>query len=833
MPQPKLVGQNYTTPDLVAKVTGRARFSDDYRVDGMLFAKLLLSPMPHAKVVRIDTSAALAMPGVKAIITADDLPKPQAGVSDLGVTIEVDVHNKRALTNEPLYEGEPILAVAAVDELTAAEAIEKIVVEFEALPFVVDPLDSLRPGGPNARTDGNVWMRKAGESGAAPFSALTVGEIKWTEADFAEAAAGRLPQGKAGFEWSFGDVDAAFKDAALVLDETFVTSNVSHQTLEARSATAYWQNGKLFMHCSTQSTVQTIGAVAQLVGIKPEEVVVISEYTGGGFGSKITADVYTAIPALLSKKANAPVLMRVTRNDEHYIGGARPAFQGRVKMGFAKDGRVTAMDMFVICDNGPYEAQGDGGISGYIGSLLYQPAAMKFRSLNVLTNTPPRISQSQPGGMQAVALIDPIVAKAAKQLGLDQVAVRKLNAPTGRPMAGPPAPAKGGIPATSVFLREALDKGAELFDWESRKARSGGRRTGTTVRGIGVGVSGFFAGSAGFDGLLLIKPDGTLQVQSGIGNFGSESVSDVHRVAAELLGVPWEKVEIVWGNTSKHLPWSCISGGSQTTHAMTRAAHAAAMDATKKLQQIAARALGGAAESYTVADGRVSSGGRSLTLADAAKKAIEYGGTFDGHELPADINTQTKASATALAGQGLMGVARDNYPQGGQPFSFVAGFAEVEVDVETGKYTLLDYLAVADVGTVLHPNSLGGQILGRSTLGIAHAIGQKWVYDKHYGVPLATRFYQNRPPTILDVPQKMAWHAMNIPDPFTPVGSRGIGEPPVGAGASAILNALRDAVGDAALRRAPVSLDVILTSLDEHYTLDWAFPAEHRLRADV
>jgi CO/xanthine dehydrogenase Mo-binding subunit len=180
-----------------------------------------------------------------------------------------------------------------------------------------------------------------------------------------------------------------------------------------------------------------------------------------------------------------------------------------------------------------------------------------------------------------------------------------------------------------------------------------------------------------------------------------------------------------------------------------------------------------------------------------------------------------------------MGVARDNYKVAGQPFSFVAGFAEVEVDVETGKYALLDYLAVADVGTVLHPRSLGGQILGRSTLGIAQAIGQKWVYDKHYGVPLATRFYQNRPPTVLDVPRHMQWHAMDIPDPFTPVGSRGIGEPPVGAGFSAIVNALRDAAGDAATRRSPVSLDMILTALDDHYTMDWAFPSEHWLRTDV
>jgi len=140
---------------------------------------------------------------------------------------------------------------------------------------------------------------------------------------------------------------------------------------------------------------------------------------------------------------------------------------------------------------------------------------------------------------------------------------------------------------------------------------------------------------------------------------------------------------------------------------------------------------------------------------------------------------------------------------------------------------------VADVGTVLHPRSLGGQILGRSTLGIAQAIGQKWVYDKHYGVALATRFHQNRPPTILDIPKRMRWDAVNIPDPFTPVGSRGIGEPPVGAGFSAVFNAIRDAVGDNAMRRSPVTLDVILTSLDEDFPLDRAFPAEHRLRTDV
>ena len=138
----------------------------------------------------------------------------------------------------------------------------------------------------------------------------------------------------------------------------------------------------------------------------------------------------------------------------------------------------------------------------------------------------------------------------------------------------------------------------------------------------------------------------------------------------------------------------------------------------------------------------------------------------------------------------------------------------VEVDVETGHYHIVDFLAVADVGTVLHPHSLGGQVLGRSILGIGHAIGQKWVYDQHYGVPLAKRFYENKPPTILDVPQKMAWEALGIPDPETPVGARGIGEPPVASGCCAVLNALSDALGDDVFRRAPVTADVILTSLE-------------------
>jgi xanthine dehydrogenase molybdenum-binding subunit len=827
----KLIGKDYSTVDLVAKVTGKAKYAEDFRADGMLFCKLALSPMPHARVRSIDASKALAMPGVKAILTENDLPAPADSINDNGTVILANPMGYRALSNEPLFQGQPILAVAAVDELTAAEAIEKIRIDLEPLPFVVDPLETLRPGGPNARTNGNAWVRlppPPPQPGKPPsVTPPELQTVKWTKEDFEEFEKGRMPMGKPSEQWKVGDIDAGFKNAALVLDETFVTPNTSHQCLETRTAMAYWQNGKVYVHSGTQSTAQTVPAIARWLGVDVSNVVFISEYTGGGFGSKVTADITLVIPALLSKKTGAPVMMRISREEEGYIGRGRPSILGRMKVGFSKEGRITALDMFTICDNGPYDMVGDAFSSGRIVSVLYQPQAMRWRSVTVLTNTPPRSPQSSPGGMQGIAIIEPLLAKAARKLGVDQVALRRMNAPEGKAVFGPLANGKQAY-ATSAFIKEALDRGSEQFKWNQKKLTTG-KRNGSKVRGIGVSMSCYSGGTTGYDGLVVIKPDGRVYIQSGVGNLGTASWTDVHRVVAEYVGVPWEKCDITWGNTSKNLPWTCPSGGSQTTHAMTRAAHAVSMDAIKKLQEIAAKDLGGKPEDYVVANERVArkGGGAGMSLAKAAQRAIQLGGAYDGHELPKDINKFTVVSANALAGQGLLAVAKDNYPHDGNTFSYVATFAEVEVDVETGQYRIIDFLAYADVGTVLHPKALGGQILGRSILGIGHAIGQKWVYDQQYGIALAKRFHHTKPPTILDVPEQMAWGAVELPDPETPIGARGIGEPPVGGGCAAILNALSDALGDEIFRRAPVTADVILASFEA------GRPMQHPLRSNI
>ena len=523
-----------------------------------------------------------------------------------------------------------------------------------------------------------------------------------------------------------------------------------------------------------------------------------------------------AIPALLSKKANAPVMMRVSREEESYFGRARTNMAGRVKAGFAKDGRILALDLFIVQDNGPYGPMGDHRSAGNAASLVYQPAAMRWRAVNVLTNTPPRTQQRSPGPMQANGICEGVITKAAKQLGIDQVAIRRFNSPEGKASYGPPDAKGQRRHITSAFVKEALDRGVQQFDWAARVARVQARGLARRCMAWASRSDSHPAGSIGFDGLMTLRPDGYLHVQSGVGNLGTHSVIDLARVAAEVLDLPWEKVVVNWGDTSKGLPWTCLSVGSQTTHAMTRANHAGAMDLKRKLQEIAARDLGGSPDDYTIGGERVFRQVESVERAhlrprgharDRARRP------FDGHELPADIHAVTKAAAALHVGQGVMGVAKDNYPRDGDTYSFVAGFAEVEVDVETGEVRLVDFLSVGDVGTVVNPRSLIGQLNGGICLGVAHALHQKLVYDPHYGLSLARRFHHNKPITILDVPAKMRAVALDIADPETPVGARGVGEPPVGAGFGAVLNAIADAIGVDAFRRAPVSADIVLMSL--------------------
>jgi CO/xanthine dehydrogenase Mo-binding subunit len=781
-----LLGKDFTPPDVRAKVTGRAKYAEDFRAEGMVFCRLLTSPMPHGRVNGIDASEALAMDGVVGVLTADEVPTLPAPQDPI-------------LSNEPMWVGQPILAVAAVDETTAHEAIEKIVLDIEPLPFLIDPLEGLYPGGPDARSGGNVAGRR-----------LELQTIKWTARDFAAAGEGQLPMGMPAAEWSYGDLQAGFAAAELVLEENFITAGNSHHSMEPRTAMAYWENGRCHLHGSSQSGSFPVPAIAGWLGISPADLVFIAEFCGGGFGSKGGPYPAITIPAHMSRKIGRPVMMRVSRHEEYGFGSARAGFQGRIRLGFAADGRVTAVDMYIVQDNGPNTGFPDMMSAADNVAIVYTPEAMRFRGIPVLTNTPQRGPQRGPGQNQMAAAVEPLIDKAARALGLDQVAIRRINAPDNDTRYG-----GHQDPVTSAYLREALDKGAEQFGWQAKRALSG-RRSGSKVIGVGVGQAYHSGGSNGFDGLVRITPDGMLNIHTGVGNLGTFSHSGTARVAAEVLHCAWEKCVVQRGDTRKHLPWNLGQFGSNTAYTMSRTNYVAAMDALMKLKEIAALDLGGTADDYDVADETVfltSDPTQSLSYAAAARRAIELGGKYSGEEMPEDLNDMTKASVAALAGTGLIGVAKDNLERVGTVLALAAGFMQIELDLETGKFEILDYLGVADCGTVIHPMSLATQIKGGAVMGIGMASSERIIIDPQNGLPANVGLYQAKPPTYLDVPNVMGWAAVDLPDLQNPVGVKGIGEPIQGCAAAALLCAISDALGGHVFNRTPVVPDMILNAV--------------------
>lgn len=575
---------------------------------------------------------------------------------------------------------------------------------------------------------------------------------------------------------------------------------------------AYWQNGRCFLHCSVQSTAQTRRAHASRLGIDEEDLVVVAEYCGGGFGSKISGTVTDVIPAFLARKAGRPVMMRVTRDEETYFGRARPGLQGWVRLGFRADGRILALDMLMIQESGAYSRPGDFLSAGVHSSLAYQPVAQRQRGIAIRTNTPSKGAQRGPGGAQAMTLIGPLLDKGARQLGVDLVDLIYLNAPPNGAEFGPDRQQ-----VTSSFAREAVQMGRERFRWDEKKLLSG-QTIGSKVIGVGAALSPYSAGSTGFDGMLVIRPDGRVTIHSGVGNLGTHSVFDTSMAAAEVLNVPWDEVEVVWGDTRRGLPWSSSQGGSQTTHAHTRANWAAGHDAKRKLQEIAALDLGGDPDQYDVGNGRVfrsASPSVGMSFGQAASRAIELGGRYDGHELPESLDAMTvRAVRDHLLGEGLVAAATDEYGRTGQTRTTCVSFCMVEVDRDTGEVELKEVLTVADCGTVLNPRSLAAQVHGGWLQGMSMARFEKWGFDRQWGVNQNKRLYTAKPFSILDIPEELDFAAVDIPDPETPVGSKGIGEPPVGAGAASVLVAIADALGGVYIGRTPLTPDVILNAIE-------------------
>ncbi len=784
----KLIGKDFTPPDLHAKVTGKANYSEDFRADGMVFLKTLPSPMPHAEIKSIDVSKAKKMPGVVGVLLPSEVKQPK----DAGHAI---------LSSYPVFVGQPILAIAAKTEEQAEDAIEAVKLDLKPLPFCINPLDSLKPGSPNANKKGNVANRRK----------IKLHQIKWSGKDFALAGDDKLPMGKPAFEWSYGDLEAGFKKAKVVIEESFVTAANAHHAMEPRSAAAYWSNGKCHVWGSTQSSSFAVPSLAKYIGISPAKLSMVSEFCGGGFGGKAYAYPIMALPALMSKKLNGrPVMMRISRQEEFYNGSARAGFQGWIKMGFTSEGRAVAVDSFVVQDNGSTTGFWDFQNFGNATSVILQPESMRFRGIPVLTNTPPKGAQRGPGENQTANILEPIIDKAARKLGIDRLAIRLANAPGGG--------RKGKIgakqvPLTSAYLYEGLKQGAKKFNYEARVKKAGKQANGK-IRSVGIGQAYHAAGYNGWDGMVRITPDGKLHIHTGVGNLGTYSYAATSRVAAEVLGYDWNNTVIERGGTLKAMPFNIGQFGSNTSFTMTRTNYAAAMDAKQKLLEIGSIMLGGKPSDYKLSEEKIvrkNGGPGYISFGLAAQKAISLGGKFDGHEVDKALKGLTKMAVKQIVGTGLIAAAKDKLPKKGIVPALAAAFIEIELDPETGYVEVLDYLGIADVGQVLHPQGLDAQIRGGAVMGFGLAATERYIYDPAYGHSNATGFYQAKPPTYLDVPTKLGSHPVEgAHDPQNPVGAKGIGEPIQGSASSAYLSAVSDALGGHLFNRVPVVADMVV-----------------------
>jgi len=797
-----LVGHDFEVPDGRAKVTGDAKYADDYLFDNLLHAKTVKSPYAHAVAKDIDTSVAEGMPGVHAVITYEDVPDAPLGMP--------------VLAEEPLVFGYPVAAVAAKDEYTAAAAVEEIEVDWEVKDQVIDPVEALKPDAPLPRPAGNVPTGEpAGESAEGQGGGnAAIDTIKWTDADFSS----QYPEnpGEYTIEWNWGNVEDGFAEADTIYEDVVEAHPQPTNPMEPRSNVAHWKaDGSVTVWGSSQSISLTHTGLAGILGISPTNLTFISNFAGGGFGSKGTAYAQMGVPAFLSKQLNQPVKIRGTRREEFHWGNGRTTLLAKVRVGLDADGNITALDIEAIGDAGAYSSDALSGVSSGFAciSQCWQADTLRFRGIGVFTNTPKRWPQRGPGQNQAGLIMSQIMDNAAKEAGLDPLEVARANAPEN----GDPANADQ-VPMTSAYLGDAYDMAADAIDYDAKRDRSGSRE-GSKVYGVGVASASHASGYVGFDGLIVINTDGSVEVRQGAGNLGTESYAAVARLAAETLNADWDRVTVSWGNSDKS-SFTLGQFSSNTTFTTGLSNVKAAETAVTYLKEIAAQELGGTPDQYEVDNHEVThtGNGQSLTFAEAAQAAVATGGKYTAEEIPQFFQDNlvpfTIGAASDKIGNALVAFGKTTGEDlDGFVTSFAGAIAEVSVDTQTGKVTVEELANFNDSGNIVHPESYEAQIEGATVQGIGYVLSKHYRHDSDTGIPVNTDFYKVKPPTIHDyVAGDLHVGGVDEPDPYGPHGAKGVGEPPYGAAAGAVAAALGDAL-DTTFHTFPATPNNVLDKL--------------------
>ncbi|MFC1938245.1 xanthine dehydrogenase family protein molybdopterin-binding subunit [Chloroflexota bacterium] len=752
-----VVGKRLPRPDGAEKATGTAKYTVDIKLQGMLIGKVLRSPYPHAKILKIDKSKAEKLPGVEAVITAEDVPKKLFNASifipELLPPQAKAILDQYILNDKARFVGDAIAAVAAINARTAEEALKLIEVEYEELAAVFDPIEAMKPEAPRIHdfADGNI--------------------------------AQHVP-----FPFPMGDVKKGFEEADYIIEDTFRTSKQKHFQLEPGACVASFDaNRRLTVWSPCQLMHAAKRKIAWLFDIPQAMVKWLTPHIGGAFGSG-GAVYIEPICIALAKKTGKPVKLELSREQDTVARGSRQPTIATQKIGVRKDGTITALHTRVIADAGAYITLSGGATFFCMGWFLE-----RYRCFNldgegdvVYTNTSVAGPMRGYGNPEAMFSLEQLIDMAAEKIGMDPMEFRLKN------IKGSGEPS---IPPNIIIENSALDEcikvGAERIDWKEKR-----NRIKECIKRQGLGMACSSHVSCAQSGILEhsnafinINADGSVIVSVSPCEMGQGILGPLAQIAAEELGLRYEDIKIVAGDTDATL-FDIGSHASRSVYVIGNAVIGAAREAKGQLLERAAKTLGVSADELAIKDRLIylrKAPEKGISVAEVAKAAIY---NFEGQCL----NISGKCSFS---------------PPQSPPFN--AAFAEVEVDTETGEVKVLKLVIAADCGRAINPMNVEGQYEGGAIQGLGFALTEDFVVDMNTGTTLTDNFNTYKIPRTPDMPE-IEVILVEQPVHSGPFGAKGVGELAMICIAPAIANAIYDAVG-IRVKELPITPERVLNAL--------------------
>jgi CO/xanthine dehydrogenase Mo-binding subunit len=760
-----VVGTSPAHHDFVDKVKGAMHYAADWQMPGMLHSRVVRSQTPSARIISIDVSEARALPGVVAVLTAEDVPNNRVVEMASGGLAELEVPMPVLASDRVRFMGEAVAVVAAVTQQIADEAAELVMVEYEDLPGVYDVESALAPDAPRVHDAGNVL-------------------VSW--------------------QIKTGDADAAMATADRIVEGEYQSQRVEHAYLETEVGVGWVENGVVTLRVSTQ-VIEHAATLAEILGLPESKVRVIATYMGGGFGGKedMTVEPYLA---LLVWRTGRPVRMIWDRQESILASTKRHPFTMRYKTGVKSDGTIVAQKVEILGDAGAYPYLSPRVLFAGAATACgpYRAPNAHITSQAIFTNNVPSSAFRGFGAMQVVYGYEGQMDRIAEALGLSRTEVRERNFLEKGDLL-PSGEVVQTVAETSATMRTALDLLGPRSEPSAPHKRVG--------RGLGCnrhpyGRTIWFRDKA--SAWLSIKADGTMLIRCGVTDLGAGQAASLCQIAAEILGVPLDDIAIYIGDSSLNPP----AGGTFASRQLYMSGNAvlnAAIQLRDRLAPVAAELLGVAPEDLVFANGRISAadstaatGGSGIDLS-----MRELATACERRSVDLAHLSTWRATAGAFdprTGQG------DTFPD----YTYGTHAAEVEVDLETGEVAVLKYTASHDVGRSINPMRVVGQIQGAAMQGLGYALTEDVeVID---GYASSTLFANYLIPNSFDFPD-INVELIESGEGKGPLNARGIGEPPIGNVAATVASAIHDAIG-VRPDHLPMTPERVLALIKEHATTE-------------